>query len=54
MGQKKQLVDKWIFFNWIHLMDTIVHGQGREKNNSKNKCQNFREIIFFKKIFFVR
>jgi hypothetical protein len=32
---------------------TVVQRQGWQKNNSKNRCQNFREIIFFKKLFFV-
>jgi gentisate 1,2-dioxygenase len=31
---------------------TVVRGQGRQKNNSKNKNQNFEEIIFSKKSFF--
>jgi hypothetical protein len=31
---------------------TVVRGQGRQKNNSKNKNQNFEEIIVSKKKFF--
>jgi hypothetical protein len=30
---------------------TVVRGQGRQKNNSKNKNRNFEEIIFSKKSF---
>jgi hypothetical protein len=26
--------------------DTVVRGQGRQKNNYKNKKRNFEEIIF--------
>jgi hypothetical protein len=36
------------------MQDTVVQGQGRQKNNSKNKNQNFEEIIFSKKSFFAR
>jgi hypothetical protein len=31
--------------------NTVVQGQGRQKNNSKNKNRNFEEIIFSKKVF---
>jgi hypothetical protein len=34
----------------MYYLDTIVvQGQGRQKNNSKNKNRNFEEIIFSKK-----
>jgi hypothetical protein len=36
------------------MQDTVVQGQGRQKNNSKNKNQNFEEIIFSKKSFFAQ
>jgi hypothetical protein len=32
--------------------DTVVRGQDRQKKNSKNKNQNFEEIIVSKKSFF--
>jgi hypothetical protein len=35
-------------------LDTVVLGQGWQKNNSKNKNRNFEEIIFSKKSFFAR
>jgi hypothetical protein len=40
----------WDIRLWI--LTTVVRGQGRQKNNSKNKNQNFEEIIFSKKSFF--
>jgi hypothetical protein len=30
-----------------HDLHIVVRGQGRQKNNSKNRCQNFSQIIFF-------
>jgi hypothetical protein len=30
---------------------TVVRGQGRKKNNSKNKNRIFEKIIFSKKVF---
>jgi hypothetical protein len=35
-------------------LDTVVLGQGWQKNNYKNKKPNFEEIIFSKKSFFAR
>jgi hypothetical protein len=33
-------------------LNTVVQGQGRQKNNYKNKNRNFEEIIVSKKSFF--
>jgi hypothetical protein len=38
---------------WALNLDYRTTRAGSAKNNSKNRCQNFREIIFSKNIFFV-